>query len=120
MKNSCCLCVLSAGFAVASTGAWAGEPAANGHWAFQPIRVVQPPDDPSGWSVNAVDRFIRAKLRDHQLQPTDPADKRTLLRRAKLDLLGLPPTPEEIDSFLADSSADAWAKVVDRLLASPS
>src|SRR5260370_33120618 len=111
MKNSCRLCVLIAGFAVASTGAWAGEPAANGHWAFQPIRAIQPPDDPSGWSVNAVDRLIRAKLGDHHLQPTDPADKRTLLRRATLDLLGLPPTPAEIAAVLAGSSADAWSNM---------
>jgi hypothetical protein len=67
-----------------------------------------------------VDRFIRAKLRDHDLQPANPADKRTLIRRVTLDLLGLPPTPEEIDAFVADSSAEAWSKVVERLLASPS
>jgi hypothetical protein len=119
MKNLFPFCVLMVGFAVASPRARAGEPAANEHWAFQPIRVVQPPDDPSGWSVNPVDRFIRAKQRDHHLQPTELADKRTLLRRVTLDLLGLPPTSEEIEAFLADSSADAWAKVVDCLLASP-
>jgi len=118
MKNSCPLCVLIAGLTVGSAASWAGEPAANGHWAFQPIRASQPPDDPSGWSVNAVDRLIRAKLRDHHLQSADLADKRALLRRATLDLLGLPPTPDEIEAFLANSSADAWSKVVERLLAS--
>jgi hypothetical protein len=97
----------------------AGEGESNGRWAFQPIRAVEPPADPGGWSANAIDRFIRAKQRDNNLQPTDRADKRTLLRRATLDLLGLPPTPEEVESFLADSSDNAWTKVVDRLLASP-
>src|SRR6516162_10730071 len=119
MKIFSLSCLLIAGFAVASTRARPGESAANGHWAFQSIRVIQPPDDPSGWSVNEIDQFIRAKQREHHLQPTEPADKRTLLRRATLDLLGLLPTPDEIETFLADSSADAWCKVVDRLLASP-
>jgi hypothetical protein len=120
MKNAWRFGALIVAFVVASQTTWAGKPAANKEWAFQPIRMVEPPADPSGWSANPVDRFIRAKLRDHDLQPANPADKRTLIRRVTLDLLGLPPTPEEIDAFVADSSAEAWSKVVERLLASPS
>jgi len=71
------------------------------------------------WVRTPVDSFILAKLEDKKLRPNEPADKITLLRRATLDLTGLPPTPEEVQDFLADSSADAFAKVVDRLLASP-
>jgi hypothetical protein len=86
---------------------------------FAPVGKVEPPADASGWSANAIDRFVLAKLREQGLQPSRPADKRTLIRRVTLDLIGLPPTPAEVDAFLADHSADAFAKVVDRLLASP-
>ncbi|MBV9123970.1 MAG: DUF1549 domain-containing protein, partial [Planctomycetes bacterium] len=88
-------------------------------WSFQPLQKIEPPADPSGWSVDPVDSFIQEKLRAHNLQPAGPAEKRTLIRRATFDLTGLPPTPEEVEAFLADSSPDAWSKVVDRLLASP-
>jgi hypothetical protein len=86
---------------------------------FEPIPKVQPPPDPSGWSANAIDTFVRAKLQERGLEPAHPADKRTLVRRVTFDLLGLPPTPEEIDAFLADRAPGAWARLVDRLLASP-
>ena len=89
------------------------------HWAFKPVAAVEPPADPSGWSRGPVDRFIRAGLREHDLQPTPPADKATLLRRVTFDLTGLPPTPEEVDAFLKDVAPDAYEKVVDRLLDSP-
>ena len=89
------------------------------HWAFKPVAAVEPPADPSGWSRGPVDRFIRAGLREHNLEPTPPADKGTLLRRVTFDLTGLPPTPEEIDAFLKDVAPDAYEKVVDRLLDSP-
>jgi hypothetical protein len=88
-------------------------------WAFTPVKVVQPPPDPSGWSANAIDRFVQAKLHKHGLTPAGPADKRTLIRRVTFDVIGLPPTPAEVDAFLADRSPDAFARVVDRLLASP-
>jgi hypothetical protein len=89
-------------------------------WAFQP-----PADPPSpavkdaAWAKTPLDRFVLAKLEANGLQPAPPADRRTLIRRAAFDLTGLPPTPEEIDAFLADTSPDAFAHVVDRLLASP-
>jgi hypothetical protein len=89
------------------------------HWAFQPVAPVEPPSDQSGWAATAIDRFIMAGLRERGLQPTEPAPKQALLRRAYFDLIGLPPTPEELKMFLADDSPEAFAKVVDRLLASP-
>ncbi|MEQ2009703.1 MAG: PSD1 and planctomycete cytochrome C domain-containing protein [Limisphaerales bacterium] len=71
------------------------------------------------FSPNPIDSFILAKLSAEKLRPSPPADKPTLLRRLSLDLVGLPPTPEELDAFLADKSPDAWSKQVERLLASP-
>ncbi|MES1256810.1 MAG: PSD1 and planctomycete cytochrome C domain-containing protein [Acidobacteriota bacterium] len=80
------------------------------YWAFQPVTA------PAGASV---DSFILARLKEKGIRPNEPADRVTLLRRATLDLIGLPPTPEETQAFLADTSPGAFAKVVDRLLASP-
>ncbi|MCC6367993.1 MAG: DUF1553 domain-containing protein [Bryobacterales bacterium] len=89
-------------------------------WAFQPVRKPSiPAVKKTGWVRNDIDSFILAKLEEKGLQPNPPADRITLLRRASLDLTGLPPTPEETRAFLADDSPNAWAKVVDRLLASP-
>jgi hypothetical protein len=90
------------------------------YWAFQ--KIVKPPAPAvqrRDWARNPIDAFILAKLEEKGVQPNPPADKITLLRRASLDLIGLPPTPEEVQAFLADQSPDAFAKVVDRLLASP-
>ncbi len=89
-------------------------------WSFRPIRKSDPPAiKDTGWPRSPIDRFILAGLEAKGLKPAGPADKRTLLRRATFDLIGLPPTPEEIDAFLADDSPEAFARVVDRLLASP-
>ncbi len=90
-----------------------------GHWAFAPIRKVEPPADPEGWSNNPIDRFLWAKQRQHGLTPAGQAERRTLIRRATFDLTGLPPTPDEVDAFIADRSPDAWPRLIDRLLASP-
>src|SRR5207237_3022523 len=89
------------------------------YWAFEPVKAVEPPADPSGWSADPIDCFVQAKLREHHLKPAGPADKRTLIRRVTFDLTGLPPAPAEVDAFLADHSPDAYEKVVDRLLDSP-
>jgi hypothetical protein len=90
------------------------------HWAF---RSVQKPLLPAvrneRWAQTPTDRFILAKLEQNGLEPAEPADRRTLIRRATFDLLGLPPSPEEVAAFEADRSPDAFARVVDRLLASP-
>ncbi len=89
------------------------------HWAFEPVRALEPPPDPSGWSERPVDRFIAARRAAAGLRRVRRADRRTLIRRVTFDLIGLPPTPDEIDEFLADPSPDAFAGVVNRLLASP-
>ncbi|HEY1190045.1 MAG TPA: PSD1 and planctomycete cytochrome C domain-containing protein [Gemmata sp.] len=90
--------------------------AAKKWWAFQPVKR---PAVPKSAFTNPVDAFIGSKLTERQLQLAPPADKRTLIRRATYDLTGLPPAPGEVEAFLKDESPDAFAKVVDRLLASP-
>ena len=88
------------------------------HWAYRtPQRPPLPPDSPQ--ATNAIDRFVLARLQQENLKPSPPADKITLLRRVTFDLTGLPPTPEEVAAFLADSSPQAYERVVDRLLESP-
>ena len=90
------------------------------HWSLQPIENPPlPAVRDASWIQTEIDRFVLAKLEGHGLGPSPPADKRTLLRRLSFDLIGLPPTPEEIDAFLADDSPEAIRRVVDRLLASP-
>jgi hypothetical protein len=86
------------------------------HWAFRPIAK---PKLPAVKAENPIDAFILEKLSEKGLSLAAPADKRTLIRRATFDLTGLPPSPDEVDAFLADKSPDAFAKVVDRLLRSP-
>ncbi|HXB74320.1 MAG TPA: DUF1549 domain-containing protein, partial [Candidatus Acidoferrales bacterium] len=93
------------------------------HWAFQPRKDAAVPTfaDPAGkaWVKTPLDAFILTGLRKAGLKPAPAADRATLIRRVTFDLTGLPPTPEEIDAFVADKSSGAWEKVVDRLLASP-
>ncbi len=104
---------------VASAGkTWAKDP--RKHWAFQAIKRVSPPEvQNTNWVANPIDQFVLGKLEQNGMKPSAPADKRTLIRRATFDLTGLPPTPEEVKAFVDDTSSDAYAKVVDRLLASP-
>jgi len=89
------------------------------HWAFSPLQVSLPPDDPTGWASQALDRFIAAAQREHGVRPVAFADKQTLLRRVYFDLIGLPPPPDKVVAFIADERPDALARVVDELLASP-
>jgi hypothetical protein len=89
-------------------------------WSFQKIKPQTPPEvKHTSWARNPIDRFILAKLEAKGIDPAPPADKVTLLRRATFDLIGLPPTPAEVATFLADNSPAAFDKVIDRLLASP-
>ncbi len=89
-------------------------------WAFQPVRKPIPPKVENESRVKSdIDRFVLSKLEAEGLRPARLADKPTLLRRAYFDLTGLPPTPSEVDAFLDDTSSDAFAAVIDRLLASP-
>ena len=88
-------------------------------WSFQPVRKPAAPRVANeGWVRNDIDRFILARLEKEGLKPVETADRRTLIRRATFDLIGLPPSPKDIDAFLADNSPQAYAKVIDRLLAS--
>jgi mono/diheme cytochrome c family protein len=91
-----------------------------GHWAYiKPARPVEPAVDQPGFVRSPVDKFVLAKLKEHNLSPSPEADKVTLIRRLSFDLTGLPPTPEEVQAFSQDKSADAYEKLVERLLASP-
>jgi len=90
------------------------------HWAWQQLKKPAVPEvKDASWTKSPVDNFILEKLEEKDLKPNAPADKRTLIRRATFDLIGLPPTPEEVEDFVKDESTEAFAKVVDRLLASP-
>jgi mono/diheme cytochrome c family protein len=90
------------------------------HWAFKPPqRPSLPVVQNAQWPRNAVDRFVLARLEQEKTKPSPEADKVTLLRRVYLDLVGLPPSPGEVDAFLADGRPGAYERVVDRLLASP-
>jgi hypothetical protein len=89
-------------------------------WSFLPLHPTPPPAVRNlRWPKTDIDRFVLARLERDGLAPVAPADRRTLVRRATLDLTGLPPSPEEVDAFANDGSPDAFARVVDRLLASP-
>lgn len=99
---------------IAEGGRWAQ------HWAFvAPVRPPLPAVRQEGWVRNPIDRFVLARLEKERLAPSPEADRVTLLRRLSLDLIGLPPTPEEVDRFLADQRPGAYERQVERLLASP-
>ena len=90
------------------------------HWAYQPIGHAAPPEvEDSDWPRNEIDRFILARLEAEDLAPAPEADRRTLLRRAYLDLIGVPPSAEDVDDFIRDLRPDAYEIRIDRLLASP-
>lgn len=90
------------------------------HWAFQPIvRPEVPAIQNTAWSRNPIDAFILKKLESEGIQPASPASRPTLIRRLSLDLLGLPPTPEEVEEFVYDERSDAYQRLVERLLESP-
>jgi hypothetical protein len=91
------------------------------HWSFQPRQVVSPPQVADArWEKSEIDRFVEAKRQQMKLAAVETADRRTLIRRATLDLIGLPPTPSEVATFLNDSDEDdaAFERVINRLLAS--
>jgi mono/diheme cytochrome c family protein len=90
------------------------------HWAFiAPVRPIIPKVINTSWGKNPIDAFVLARLEKEGLKPSPEADRVTLIRRLSLDLIGLPPTPAEVDAFVADQSPKAYEKLVDRLLASP-
>jgi mono/diheme cytochrome c family protein len=95
-------------------------PQSEKHWAFvPPVRTPSPAVKQTDWPRNDIDRFILARLEQEQINPSPEADRVTLIRRVSFDLIGLPPAPSEVDAFLNDTRADAYERLVDRLLASP-
>jgi mono/diheme cytochrome c family protein len=95
-----------------------GPDAAKTHWAFRPVQDPLAPATKTS-AANPIDRFLLAKLEERRLTFSLPTDRRTLIRRAYFDLVGLPPTFEEVEAFVADPSPDAYEKLIDKLLASP-
>ncbi len=111
---------VTVGKPVSSSKPYVITPQQRAFWSFQPIgKPTVPAVSHTEWPKSDIDRFVLARLEKEGLAPVRAADKLTLIRRATLDLTGLPPTPEEIDAFQKDTSPDAFATVVDRLLASP-
>ena len=105
-----------------SSAATASAPgaAATNHWAYHPIKKPAVPAVKNPvWPRGDIDRFVLAKLESKDIQPVSDAGRAALIRRAYYDLIGLPPTPEQVDAFVKDKSPDAFARVVDHLLASP-
>ena len=88
-------------------------------WSLKPIVATAPPSDSTGWAKSPIDAFVLEKLTAKGLKPSPEADRRTLLRRLSFDLIGLPPSLEEINAFVNDTNPDAYERQVDRLLASP-
>ena len=107
--------------ALVATAASSVTPASRtNHWAFRPLKAsTLPKVKDKKWPRDPIDHFILSELEDRRLKPAPAAEKRTLIRRATFDLTGLPPTPDEIDAFLSDSSPGAFAAAIDRLLNSP-
>ncbi|MGE3819815.1 MAG: DUF1553 domain-containing protein, partial [Isosphaeraceae bacterium] len=90
------------------------------HWAFQtPVRPASPEVNTAEWCRNPIDRFLLARMEERGIRPSPEADRATLIRRLTLDLTGLPPSPNEVDAYLADEKPGAYERLVDRLLASP-
>lgn len=89
------------------------------HWSFQPVRRPEVPRSGDPFVSNAIDEFVLAKQREHRLTPSPPADRATLIRRLYFVMHGMPPTPEEVTAFVNDTRPDAYARLVDTVLASP-
>ena len=114
------LAALLALAAAAAADPPAGPGAAPKHWSYRPLADAAPPAvSDAAWPRDDIDRFILQALEQKSLRPVADATKLTLVRRVYFDLLGLPPTPAQVDQFLNDDSAGALARLVDRLLASP-
>jgi len=98
----------------------AGPGEKTNHWAFKsPVRPEVPNVRRKDWVRNPIDNFVLGRLEKEGLEPSPEAEPVTLIRRLKLDLVGLPPTPEEVDAFLAETDSGAYDRLIERLLASP-
>ena len=105
---------------IADGAVWPADANSATHWAYQaPQRPVPPKVKSTDWPRSPIDRFVLARLEAENLSPSPEADRATLIRRVSLDLIGLPPSPAEVEAFEADNSPDAYSKLVDQLLASP-
>ena len=108
---------------IAAGAKWPSDPSqpqiASDHWAFQPICRSNPSTLVTDWTVNPIDGFVLAKMKEVGVRPSPRANRAKLMRRLSLDLTGLPPDPRAVDAFVNDSRADAYERLVDRLLASP-
>ncbi|MDB5332224.1 MAG: hypothetical protein JWP03_3375 [Phycisphaerales bacterium] len=114
------LALAAAALAESTPGQSASAEAGRKFWSFQPLAHPQPPATKDGqWSRTPIDRFVLAKMEEKGLSPNPIAPREKLIRRAYFDLLGVPPTPQEVAAFVADPSPDAYEKLLDRLLASP-
>ena len=112
--------ILPLWIAAPATAAGGGPPTPQKHWAYRsPARHDVPSTQDSDWARSPVDRFVLKRLEDAALRPAPEAPRRALIRRLSFDLIGLPPTPEDIERFVTDPSPDAYERLVDRLLASP-
>jgi hypothetical protein len=114
--------VLLVSFVVTSSPVRAAPRTAEGRkwWSFQPLRTTTAPAlRDRGWPRRRLDSFVLAELEKRGLRPSAAVDRRTLLRRVTFDLIGLPPTPEEVEAFMADAAPDAYERLVERLLSSP-
>ena len=89
------------------------------HWAFKPVQRPEVPAVNSDWIINDLDRYVISLLKERDWEPSGRADKRTLIRRATMDLTGLMPTYSEVKNFVSNDAPDAWPQLVERLLASP-
>ena len=89
------------------------------HWSYQPVQKVVPPNGDDPWIKNGIDAFILRRLQKNNIPNNGPADRRSLIRRIYLDVLGLPPTPEQVEAFLRDPSSMAYDKLVETVLESP-
>ena len=105
-----CLCAVSGTAAVKDAGA---------HWSLKPLATAATPKETGAWARTPIDSFILQRLEARQMRPSKRAEKRTLIRRAFFDLIGLPPTPDETEAFLADTSPQAFERLVDHLLERP-
>src|SRR5437867_1667718 len=107
-------------YGITAGRAVAGPEPGDGRWSLElASRPELPPVETPSWGYNPIDRFVQGRFESRGLVPSPEADRRTLIRRVSFDLLGLPPSVDEVDAFLSDRSADAYERLVDRCLESP-
>ena len=120
LSSTTMMIILSLGSIELQNDARASDDPTEGYWAWQPLKMITPPEvSDASWCRNDIDRFVLARLEAAGLEPAEEVSREQFIRRATFDLTGLPPTLDEVESFLNDDAPDAWERLVDRLLASP-